>query len=214
MSSLPFFHHSSDYSSGLTEKLDTLLTWSVTPLQFGDHRPFAAVTLIRHWRDRASDRATRRGSTPPDEVLQDRLFDWLDTSDIAGEAGNIRAVALLFGKLVKHDLFSYSVYIQRLIARGETGLTPAEVRKSTGDTGEDGDVAYQDVQSRHRNFLRWIPLLNSSSSLVIQRRVTLYGPRARDTPEDQNEREIRKEIRAVLPELFGGMLYSLASRKT
>jgi len=34
--------------------------------------------------------------------------------------------------------------------------------------------------------------------------VTLYGVRARETPEDLDEREIRKEIRALLPELFGG----------
>jgi mediator of RNA polymerase II transcription subunit 12 len=32
----------------------------------------------------------------------------------------------------------------------------------------------------------------------------LHGPRARETPEDLNEREIRKEIRAILPQLFGG----------
>lgn len=32
----------------------------------------------------------------------------------------------------------------------------------------------------------------------------LHGVRARETPEDTNEREIRKEIRAIIPELFGG----------
>lgn len=39
----------------------------------------------------------------------------------------------------------------------------------------------------------------------MQRKVALYGPRAREIPEDVNEREMRKEIRAVLPELFGGL---------
>lgn len=39
---------------------------------------------------------------------------------------------------------------------------------------------------------------------MSQRKVTLHGARARQTPEDQNEREIRKEIRLVLPQLFGG----------
>lgn len=34
----------------------------------------------------------------------------------------------------------------------------------------------------------------------------LHGARVRETPEDLNEREIRKEIRAVVPELFGGEL--------
>lgn len=40
--------------------------------------------------------------------------------------------------------------------------------------------------------------------MIGQRRVTLYGVRARETPEDANEREIRKQIRSSLPELFGG----------
>ena len=96
-------------------------------MQYGDHRPFAAVTLIRTWRDKACDRATRRNIANPSDLLQDQLFDWLDTSEVAGEASNIRDVALLYGKLVKHDLFSYASYIQRLVARGEVGLSYAEV---------------------------------------------------------------------------------------
>ncbi|KAG6857783.1 hypothetical protein H0H87_004199 [Tephrocybe sp. NHM501043] len=187
MGSLQFFSQSIDDEVGFTEKLDMLLTWSVTPLQFGDHRPFAAVTLIRNWRMEAADRATRRHFCPPDEFLQDRLFDWLDTSDVASHPDNIRSVSLLFGKLVKYDLFSYASYIQRLIARGEAGL-------STTETSE----------SRHRDFLRWIPLSKTTTSLISQRRVTLYGARAREMPEDSNEREIRREIRAVLFDVFKG----------
>ena len=62
----------------------------------------------------------------------------------------------------------------------------------------------QETESRHRKFLRCIPLHHSTSALVTQRKVTLHGARARETPEDLNEREIRKEIRAILPQLFGG----------
>lgn len=124
---LPFFPVSFDNLTGISEKLDALLTWSVTPLQYGDHRAFAAVTLIQQWRTRAGDRANRRDVSPPDEFLQDQLFEWLDSSDAAGEADNIAAVALLYGRLVKHELFSYARYIQRLIARGEPGLSFTEV---------------------------------------------------------------------------------------
>ncbi|KAG6920074.1 hypothetical protein DXG01_010142 [Tephrocybe rancida] len=187
MESLQFFSRSADDEAGFTEKLDMLLTWSVTPLQFGDHRPFAAVTIIRAWRTETADRATRRHFCPPDEFLQDRLFDWLDTSEFASSPDNIRSVSLLFGKLVKYELFSYTSYIQRLIARGEEGLSITE-----------------ESESRHRKFLRWIPLSKSTSSLISQRRVTLYGARAREMPEDANEREIRREIRAVLFDVFGG----------
>jgi mediator of RNA polymerase II transcription subunit 12 len=122
---VPFF--AAEDCPTFVKKLDMLLTWSVTPLQYGDHRPFAAVTLIRNWRNKTGDRASRRDFTPPDEFLQDQLFDWLDSSDVSGEPKNIRAVALLFGKLVKHELFSYTSYIQRLIARGEPGISYTEV---------------------------------------------------------------------------------------
>lgn len=105
-----------------------LLTWSVTPLQYGEHRPLAAVTLVRLWRDKACERATRRGSQHPHDFLQDHLFDWLDSSEVAGEPGNIKAVALLYGKLVKLELFSYPNYIQRLVARAEPGLSYNDVR--------------------------------------------------------------------------------------
>ncbi|KAG6886295.1 hypothetical protein C0993_006705 [Termitomyces sp. T159_Od127] len=192
MKSIQFFSRSTDDEARFTEKLDMLLTWCVTPLQFGDHRPFAAVTLIRDWRMDAADRATRRHSSPPDEFLQDRLFDWLDSSSVAADPENIRSVSLLYGKLVKHELFSYASYIQRLVARGESGLLVTE-----------------DRVSRHRKFLQWIPLSNSTSSLISQRRVTLYGVRAREMPEDVNEREIRREIRRVLYDVFGGSVVHL-----
>ncbi|KAJ7078858.1 hypothetical protein B0H15DRAFT_526897 [Mycena belliarum] len=188
MASVSFFSTDHlDDSLVFVDKLQMLLTWSVTPLQFGDHRPFAAVTLIRNWRAKVGDRATRRDFAGPHEFLQDQLFDWLDTSDVAGDAHNLSAVAILFGKLVRDDLFSYTGYIQRLVARGESGLTFSEV------TG-----------SRHRDFLRCIPLFNSTSSLTSQRKVILHGPRARETAEDLHEREIRKQIRGLLPTLFNG----------
>ncbi|KAF4567767.1 RNA polymerase II mediator complex subunit [Pleurotus pulmonarius] len=187
--SLHFFAFDTPHDPAFSDKLDRLLTWSVSPFQFGEHRPFAAVTLIREWRDRVLERAHRRHFPPPSEFLQDHLFEWLDTSEVAGDAKNIRAVSLIFGKLVKHELFSYAEYLQRLIARGETGLLQT-----------DNPV------SRHRSFLRWIPIYNSEPSLASQRKVTLYGPRIRDTPECLNEREIRKEIRTLLPELFGAEL--------
>jgi mediator of RNA polymerase II transcription subunit 12 len=205
LNTLPFFLPLADVPSCLAEKLRILLTWSVTPLQYGDHRPFAAATLIRIWRDRAGDRATRRNFTPPDAFLQDQLFDWLDSSDIASEPDNIRAVAVLFGNLLKRELFSYASYIQRLVARGEQGLSFVEVRVYSPIAIFFVSNLKQEVGSRHRNFLRWIPLHDSASSLIIQRNLTLYGARMREIPEDVIERDIRREIRAILPLLFGGI---------
>ncbi|KAI0675055.1 hypothetical protein C8Q78DRAFT_1010248 [Trametes maxima] len=188
LETVSLFEDNSEISPSFSRKLDFLLTWSVTPLQYGDHRPYAAACLLQLWRNKAEERAIRRDAPSPDEQIQDLLFDWLDSSDVAGEVGNLPAVALLFGQLVKHGLFSYGQYMQRLIARGERGLSYSDSEEA----------------SRHRHFLRWIPLHNSDSSLINQRKVILYGFRVRETPEDVNEREIRQECRAIIPELFGG----------
>ncbi|KAF8258181.1 hypothetical protein EI94DRAFT_1755363 [Lactarius quietus] len=182
LETFPFFDGGIENVQLFAAKLDRLLTWSVTPLQFGDHRPYVAATILRRARAQWGARAARRDSAAPDGKLQDLLFEWLDRD----ETGNdVASVALLFGELVRSELFSYASYVQRLIARGEPGLLYSE---------ENG--------SRHREFLRWIPLHNSTPAIVNQRRVTLYGVRARDTPEENNEREMRRQVRLVFPEIF------------
>ncbi|KIK91304.1 hypothetical protein PAXRUDRAFT_830959 [Paxillus rubicundulus Ve08.2h10] len=185
MSIINFFQcHSTDCSSPIfVAKLDILLTWAVTPLQFGSHRPFATCTLLLQHREHTARRELSCAA------LQDYLFDWLDTSEVAADSANIRSVAALFGKLVKDGLFDYATYLQRLVARSEPGLSCSEPAK---------------FASKHREFLRWIPLHNTTSPLSHQRKLILHGARARETPEDVCEREMRREIRAVLPLVFGG----------
>ncbi|PFH52051.1 hypothetical protein AMATHDRAFT_57831 [Amanita thiersii Skay4041] len=168
-------------------KIDIVFTWSISSHQYGDHRPFAAVTLIKLWREKFCERASRRDLLSPDHSLQDILFDWLDTCEAAGEKHNTKSVVMLYSLLIDHGLFHFPAYIQRLIARGESGLSFTE-----------------DNESRHRAFVRCLPLLDSDPSLISQRKVLLYGVRAREIPEETNERQIRKEIRGVLPCLFGG----------
>ncbi|KAF8629229.1 hypothetical protein AX17_005811 [Amanita inopinata Kibby_2008] len=187
LKTLSFFDCGTDDKTIPAAKIDILFTWSTTALQYGEHRPFAAVTLINIWKERLSERASRRNLISPQNFLQDQLFDWLDTSAAAGNKESTNAVALLYGLLMERELFCYTTYIQRLVARGEPGLSFTE---------EDA--------SRHRSYLRRIPLLDSNPSLINQRKVLLYGVRARETPEEINERQIRKEIRSVLPLLFRG----------
>jgi mediator of RNA polymerase II transcription subunit 12, fungi type len=105
-------------------KLDRLLTWSVTLLQFGDHRPYVAATILRRARAQWGARAARLNSAAPDGKLQDLLFEWLDRD---GSSNDVASVALLFGELVRSELFSYASYVQRLIARCEPGLLCSEV---------------------------------------------------------------------------------------
>ena len=124
MSSISFFCSQvpdGTSSSSFVDKLDTLLTWAVTPLQYGSHRPYAAVTILRAYRERSARRELSSA------ILHDHLFDWLDTNAVAREVGNLRAVAILFGKLVMVGLFDYATYVRRLIARGEEGLSYNEV---------------------------------------------------------------------------------------
>lgn len=123
MSTIDFFpSRSSDPSSSLlTEKLDTLLTWAVTSLQFGPHRPFVVATLLGQYCERTARRELFCG------ILHDYLFDWLDTSEAAADSANLRSVSALFGKFVKDGLFDYAAYIQRLVARSESGLSCTEV---------------------------------------------------------------------------------------
>lgn len=47
---------------------------------------------------------------------------------------------------------------------------------------------------------------------MAQRKVALYGVRARETVEDTHEREIRKELRALLPVPFGGQWLCISIR--
>lgn len=119
-----FFDGGIEYVQLFATKLDRLLTWSVTPLQFGDHRPYVAATVLRRARAQWGARAARRNSAAPDGKLQDLLFEWLDRD---GSSNDVASVALLFGELVRSELFSYASYVQRLIARCESGLLCSEV---------------------------------------------------------------------------------------
>lgn len=132
LSSMPFFDSDTETSTDqFAHKLDLLLAWSVCYMQFGDHRPYAAVTLLRIWRDKAGERACRRDIDSPNDKIQDAIFQWLDTNDMAEDERNLRAISLLFGELVEKELFSYDKYIQRVIARGESGLSFSDVRQFT-----------------------------------------------------------------------------------
>lgn len=112
----------------LSAKLDILLTWAISPTQYGHHRHYLVVTIISAWCDQQNDRDARRqmerdsGSTP-NEVLQDALFDFLDKSDMLAGGERLGDTALLFGQLGKAKLFSFAAYLQRLVARGEPGLS-------------------------------------------------------------------------------------------
>jgi mediator of RNA polymerase II transcription subunit 12, fungi type len=111
------------------DRVYVLLDWSVTPLQYGDHRIYAVASILQHCKEKLDEQLGLRDPSCPrgDVLFQMRLFEWLDTSKIVGELGNWRTIALLLGQLIKLGLFSYTEYVQRLIARGDVGLGPQAV---------------------------------------------------------------------------------------
>ena len=119
-----------DFTSGLFwDRAYVLLDWSVTPLQYGDHRIYAVANVLRQSKEKLDEQLALRDQSCPrgDALFQMRLFEWLDTSKIVGELENRRTVAPLLGQLIKLQLFSYTQYVQRLIARGDVGLGPQSV---------------------------------------------------------------------------------------
>jgi mediator of RNA polymerase II transcription subunit 12 len=130
LSSVPYFQ--SDGSDD--QKLSVLLTWAVTPSQYGAHRPFLACSLLARrsegtrwqegiwrWLDDSDEvRAVgsweneREGSVPLSAVIEETAKNVWHSRD---------AVALLVGELIEKGLLSYGWYMQKLIARGITDST-------------------------------------------------------------------------------------------
>ncbi|CAE6502670.1 unnamed protein product [Rhizoctonia solani] len=179
------------------QKLSVLLTWAVTPSQYGSHRPFLACSLL----------ARRSEGTR----WQEGIWRWLDESEEARAVGILEneredsvpssagiddgskimwhsrdAVALLVGELVEKGLFSYAWYMQKLIARGITD--PKLVRASS---------------SHHRTLLHVLPLSSENTAMSVMRVNTLYG-QARQT-ESRTVKAVCNELQPFLLELVGGI---------
>lgn len=100
-----------------------LLSWAVTAQQYGAHRPYLAVALLREWLLAIEHDCNRPGQISPPDLLQDTLFAWLDRSSAAVEGGSEFTVADLYGKLIESGLFSFEAYLQRLLVRDEKGMS-------------------------------------------------------------------------------------------
>ena len=76
-----FFEDRLGRHPSFARKLDILLTWSVTSLQYGDHRPYAAACILEEWRRKAGERA------PLSVMASDAYFPFPDGIQIAAQAG-------------------------------------------------------------------------------------------------------------------------------
>jgi mediator of RNA polymerase II transcription subunit 12 len=108
----------------VNERLSLLLSWAVTPAQYGVVRPYLAAALLRTWSSMHSDKI---GVRAPHDVVQDAVFDWLDASPHSTLESSALEVAALMSLLIRGSLFSYDKYVQRLLARNESGLSMTSV---------------------------------------------------------------------------------------
>lgn len=213
-----------------TQRLFTLLTWAITPGQAGDpgNRPYIATTLISVWKSQAI-----RVVPNANHFLQRQLLSWLEEKDFLqpplhrnavpplkalfwrrGQKalGELEAIALLFGDLVQRKLFSFSDYLTRMTSFGQGSMASPAKSNSSMDSGSEPTPSTSHSQD-HLELLRYMPLWDKiSEQLLNQRRIVLYGIRARKTTEDGKEKEIRAEIRRVVPLFFNGNLH-LSTRR-
>jgi mediator of RNA polymerase II transcription subunit 12, fungi type len=187
-------------------RLNILLTWSVTPLQYGDHRPYVARSILLKWKHEAKLRSIRRG-TPPDYDIQEKLFCWLDTNPVAHDHDrNLVAVTGLYGELLKHKLFSFPRLIQRLMARGESASFRTGVRQQGNQIDQMFiHISHEQTSRSHLiTILHALPLV--PPSLRNERQSCIYGISSIPTEEIQRLDRMHLEVKRVLPELFEGWL--------
>jgi mediator of RNA polymerase II transcription subunit 12 len=178
------------------DKVFILLNWSMGLAHLGIHRPYATYTMLRLWTD-ARDAAAAR-VRPID--LFPILYKWLDVAPAAQKGRNVQAIGITFGEFTRAGMFSYSRYLQTLIASGYT------VRAGGRMGGK---------RSHHLDLLSAMPIFVVANDLLQQRRIALSGDEVeRREADERAEREameaFREECREYVPELYG---YSELARR-
>lgn len=129
------------------------------------------------------------------------------------KAQGVEATGLLFGELAHRRLFGFNDYLNRMTSFGrgsstKSDMTPHSFNSSTSpNTSMHGHGHDAEATPCHLELLRCIPLWDKISEQALnQRKIVLYGIRAKKTVEDVLEKEIRAEIRRILPLFFNGMV--------
>ncbi|KAI9029366.1 hypothetical protein DFJ74DRAFT_658048 [Hyaloraphidium curvatum] len=120
----------------------TICQWAVTQERTGRHRPYmAALLVLQH--------VNRVGALD----VQAALTSFLETHKPAFEEEE-RQIAVLFGELIRTGIFSYSLYLQRLVGKGllRRGATRTE------------------SSEREVRYLRMFPIPRTSQHLRNHRR--------------------------------------------
>ncbi|WFD32160.1 RNA polymerase II mediator complex subunit [Malassezia sp. CBS 17886] len=176
----------------------------------GEHRIPVAVALVRLFDACQKGRLVLGDGTyqtcawAPVGVF-DAVAQWVDVVDAAHSArrgsgvlparglaemcaavGPVDAARLL-GALGHRHLFSFSRFLQRLVARGLVRLNaeaPKTLRHSAGV---------------HARILRSMPVHDATEALLRQRRHAVYGARLSESHEEASERRAMRELRRAFP---------------
>jgi hypothetical protein len=126
---------------------------------------------------------------------------------------------LLFGELAHRRLFGFNDYLNRMTSFGRGSSAKADTSPNLLNFSPSGNTPNLhghghghdcDVIPSHLELLRCIPLWDKISEQALnQRKIVLYGIRAKKTVEDVLEKEIRAEIRRILPLFFNGIIILL-----
>ncbi|ORX89986.1 hypothetical protein K493DRAFT_63300 [Basidiobolus meristosporus CBS 931.73] len=166
-------------------KVFTLCNWVITNLRPGSHKIYIVLTLLFRMKEKYDQGVADEGQTSYSDLLQEVLLKFLDTYACtpANDGEEYDAIAWLYGEFAKADLFSYSRYLQRLISRGDLLVSKRAEEKTL----------------RHLKYLQIFPLAHSSTALLNQRRIALYGVDGREEHETAHLELIKSKIRAKLP---------------
>ncbi len=137
-------------------------------------------------------------NSPDDALTSDPRAALLATT-------NVSSLVVLIGELARRGVFSYTKYLQRLIARGMTTTTSAP--SATADPAATATVGAPNNapisrDSLHLRVLRSLPLYDQPASVFQQRRQAIYGERTKETYEDAAQRRALRQLQCVLPFAF------------
>lgn len=100
----------------LRDELGLLFTWATCGDRAGAHRPYAVAALLK------LELAHAAASTQPKTDIEAAFIGWLDQ----GPPPSHDDVVDLLSEMIRVGVASYSLYLQRMIARGETEPRPGQ----------------------------------------------------------------------------------------
>ncbi|KAG8807594.1 RNA polymerase II mediator complex subunit [Serendipita sp. 399] len=183
-----------------------------------DVRPYIACSLVLLWKQRAISVVPNTS-----QVIQRYLLGWLEekgllrpmrgnsaksplSSGIVSGKNEMEAILLLFGDLARRKLFSFSDFLTRMTSYGNSAFPPSGELLDALQPGVN--QLSMTAEFDHLALLRFVPLWDKvPDQLLSQRKIVLYGIRVKKTWEDLTEKEMRAEIRRILPILFNGMTF-------